>query len=362
MTDHSRARAEEPDPGLGPLRRLPAPLRRHRRRGAPVPGPRLNLPSHARNPQERIPSAQIPEGPLRGRTEHDHLPRPAGVAPTGDPAGRKGPVRHGRARDDLRLRDLRRPRPARDGARRPPARGGRLRRGREGRPARVRLRDDVGEPALRRRPEPALPRPGRRWLERRLGGGAHRRPRGSGARHRLGRLDPDPGRMLRRRRPQADARPRPARRLLAAGGELRHRRPARARRRGLRADAPGPRAGVRAARARVARGGRGGRRLDRARRPARPGAGRGGGRTLPAPPLRRAAARPGRDVPPLQARGGGRPPRALRRECRPLRRGRSDQGRELPARPRLRRGARGAAPATSTGSESRRPSTGSTWC
>ena len=79
-----RARAEEPDPRLGALRRLPAALRRHRRRRAPLPGVRLTI----------------------------FLAQP-GVARTGDPAGRQGSLRHRRAGDDLRLGDLRRPRAGR---------------------------------------------------------------------------------------------------------------------------------------------------------------------------------------------------------------------------------------------------------
>ena len=46
--------------------------------------------------------------------------------------------------------------------------------------------------------------PGR--LVGRLGGGGGRRPRAAGARHRHRRLDPPAGRVLRRRRPEADVR------------------------------------------------------------------------------------------------------------------------------------------------------------
>ena len=73
-------------------------------------------------------------------------------------------------------------------------------------------------------PNPASPGR-RRRLERRLGGGARRGPRRRRARHRLRRLDPYPGRLVRRRRLQADVRPRPARRLLPARAQLRPRRP-----------------------------------------------------------------------------------------------------------------------------------------
>ena len=86
----------------------------------------------------------------------------AGVARTGHPAGRQGPLRHRRARDDVRLGRLRRPRARADRRGGAAARGGRLRERRQDEPARVRLRHDVGEPALRRRPQPALPRPDRR--------------------------------------------------------------------------------------------------------------------------------------------------------------------------------------------------------
>ena len=162
----------------------------------------------------------------------------AGRVPTGHPAGGQGPVRHRRARDDLRLGRVRRARARADRGGGAAARGRRLRERRQDEPARVRLRHDLREPALRRRPQPALPRPGRGRLERRLGGGARGRARRRGARHRLGRLDPDPRRLLRRRRPQADPRARVARGLLAARGELRHGGAARPRRGGMRADAP----------------------------------------------------------------------------------------------------------------------------
>ena len=75
------------------------------------------------------------------------------------PAGRQGPLRHGRAAHDLRLDPLRRPRARRSRRGSRPARGGRLRERRQDEPARVRLRHHERQPALRRRPEPA--RPGR---------------------------------------------------------------------------------------------------------------------------------------------------------------------------------------------------------
>src|SRR5918995_49110 len=64
-----------------------------------------------------------------------------------------------------------------------------------------------------------------------------------------GRVDPDPRCLLRRRRPQADPRARPPRRLLAARRELRHRWPDRGRCGDMRTDAAGARPGLRARRA-----------------------------------------------------------------------------------------------------------------
>ena len=65
-------------------------------------------------------------------------------------------------------------------------------------------------------PEPVAPGPHRGRVERRLGGGARARARRRRARHRHGRLDPHPGRVLRRRRLQADVRRRADRRRLPA--------------------------------------------------------------------------------------------------------------------------------------------------
>ena len=73
-----------------------------------------------------------------------------------------------------------------------------------------------------------------------------RGPRGRGARHRLGRLDPHPRRLLRGRRLQADVRARAARRLLAARGLASTTRADGARRRDVHGDARGARARVRA--------------------------------------------------------------------------------------------------------------------
>ncbi len=135
----------------------------------------------------------------------------------------------------------------------------------QGEPARVRLRDHVAEPALRDRPQPGGAGPDRGRVERWQRRGARRRARRGGARHRLGRVDPDSGGVLWRRRLQADLRPRLARRLLPARAELRPRRPNGAIRR-----RPAPRCsrrwpGVRARDcARLARRALGWRRLGRA--------------------------------------------------------------------------------------------------
>ena len=66
-------------------------------------------------------------------------------------------------------------------------------------------------------PNPIAPGPGRRRVERRLRRRPRRGTRRRGARLGHRRLDPDPGRLLRRRRLQADLRARPAGRLLPAG-------------------------------------------------------------------------------------------------------------------------------------------------
>ena len=99
--------------------------------------------------------------------------------------------------------------------------------------ARVRLGHHVHQPALPALPQPVGPgaRPGR--LQRRLRRGARDRRRGARARHRHRRLDPHPGRVLRRLRPEADVRPDPRHRRLPARPLARPRRPdgAHARRR-----------------------------------------------------------------------------------------------------------------------------------
>ena len=134
---------------------------------------------------------------------------------------------------------------------------------------------DLAERPLRHRAEPGRAGPHLGRVERRVGGGARGRARRGGARHRLGRLDPDPVGLLRHRRLQADLRARPDRRRLSARAELRPRRADGARRRRLRRDDGGARAGVRG------RGGGARRRARgvawcRGRRPARARAGRGG--------------------------------------------------------------------------------------
>ena len=160
-----------------------------------------------------------------------------------DPARGQGPLRHRGARDDLRLAALRRARPEHDGGRRLAARGRRIRRRRQDEPARVRVRNDLGEPALRRRPEPARRRSGRRRVERWKRSGARSRRGRPRARYRLGRLDPDPLRLLRHRRLQADVRPRLARGLLPARAELRPRGADGARRRDVHRRDGGARSG-----------------------------------------------------------------------------------------------------------------------
>ena len=95
-------------------------------------------------------------------------------------------------------------------------------------------------------PNPVRARADRGRIERRLGGGARGGARGRGARHGQRRLDPDPRRVLRHRRLQADVRARLARGLLAARAELRPRRADGADRRRLRRDAGSARAGARA--------------------------------------------------------------------------------------------------------------------
>ena len=82
----------------------------------------------------------------------------------------------------------------------------RRRRPRQDRTARVRLRRDDPQPALRRLPQPVGPRPRARRLQRRLGRRARRRPVPRRARHGHGRLGPHPRGAQRRQRAAADLR------------------------------------------------------------------------------------------------------------------------------------------------------------
>ena len=234
----------------------------------------------------------------------------------GNRARRQGPVRHRRPDDDLRLGDLRRARADRDRRGGAPPRGGRLRERRQDEPARVRLRDDLARTSTSATSR-TRSRPGRRRrVERRLGGRARRRARRRRARHGHRRLDPDPGRVLRRRRLQADLRARLARGLLPARAELDHAGPmARTVEECTRDDAAlAP--GFERADARLARGGRGRRRLDGARRPARPRAGRGGSGAASRAAARSTSRSPTGSRAVFMREVADDAPRALRRERR----------------------------------------------
>ena len=91
--------------------------------------------------------------------------------------------------------------------------------------------------ALRPGTQPLGHRADLRRLERRQRRRGRGRPRPRRARHRHGRLGPHPGRALRRDRAPADDGPRPEPRRHPGLVDVRHRRPARAHRRGLRAPA-----------------------------------------------------------------------------------------------------------------------------
>ena len=93
------------------------------------------------------------------------------------------------------------------------------------------LRDRVGQ--ARADPQPVGPGAGRRRLQRRRRRARRGRRRADRPRQRRSRLDPDPGRLLRARRAQAE----PRSHAMRAG----HRRAAVRRRRRLRSDAHGPR-------------------------------------------------------------------------------------------------------------------------
>ena len=159
-----------------------------------------------------------------GSTERRGLDHRARRRPAGPAARGEGSLRHGRHPLDVRVGGVRRPRAVdvrRVGRR---ARGARLGERRQDEPARVRVRRHVAEPALRRRPEPALP-----GADRRAARAAARRRRScsaladGGARHRHGRLDPHPGRVLRRRRASSRRTGSCRRRRLPARADVRPR-------------------------------------------------------------------------------------------------------------------------------------------
>ena len=81
---------------------------------------------------------------------------------------------------------------------------GRCRGGREAEHPRVRVRRAHEQPALRPGTQPLGSRADDRRFERRQRSGRRRRARRRRARHRHGRVDPDPGRLLRGHRPPAD--------------------------------------------------------------------------------------------------------------------------------------------------------------
>ena len=291
--------------------------------------------------RRRIPSAQTLKAASRPACRDD-LPCRARVARTGDPARRQGPVRHGRAGDDVRLGDLRRARAARDGVA-------------------VRLLEEAGyanvgkanlhefaygttseNPHFGDVPNPRFPG--------RVAGGSSG---GSAAAVAAGLADAalgtDSAGSIRipaaccgvvGHKPTHGLVPLDGCWPLAAASTRPARSPATSRRAGGCSSCsrpPSSRSG--SSRWRSSRSASPGRSS-----PTRPSAsGRGGRRPLPAPTLGRAAARPGRDVRRLQARGRRRPPRALRRERRPLRRGRAPEARDVLRRPRRRRRAGRAA-------------------
>ena len=157
----------------------------------------------------------------------------------------------------------------------------RLRQRRQDEPARVRLRDDLREPALRHRAEPASRRagsPAARAAARR-----RRSPPGSPTR----RSAPTPaarsGSRPRAAASSASSRPTGSSRCdgcFPLAPSFDHAGPMARDVEGCARDAGGARARVRACGARARRR-RGRRRLDRARRPARPRAGRGRRRAVP---------------------------------------------------------------------------------
>ena len=207
--------------------------------------------------------------------QRDHHDRRAGRCAAGAvaraPPARQGPDRHRGHPHDVRVEDLRRPRPDahRDGGR--TARRGRSRRRRQGQPARVRLGRDEPERLVRHRPEPAAPGPHDRRLVGRECGGARGGPLRHRHRHRHGLLDPPARVVLRRRRPQAELGAGPGGRRVPALPQLRHRRADGDQRPGGGGDVVGARGGAApGAAARRADG----RAADAAAVRGRPGAGR----------------------------------------------------------------------------------------
>ena len=79
----------------------------------------------------------------------------------------------------------------------------------------ARVRRGQRQPDLRHDLQPARPEPHVGRVEQRLGGAGRRRRLRPRAGHRHGRLDPDPGRLLRHRRPEADVRARAGRRACS---------------------------------------------------------------------------------------------------------------------------------------------------
>ena len=198
------------------------------------------------------------------------------------------------------------------------ARGGGLRGRGQDEPARVRLRHHLGQPALRRRHQPARRRPDPGRVERRERRCARRRSLRGRARDRQRRLDPPARSLLWGGRLQADLGSGARRRRLRARTQLRHGRADGTLGLGLRGrDARAGRACPVPCRERARRP-----RLDGARRPARP---RPCGRGRGAAPGRRARGLPAPRRPEPGLPGGGRrgapralAPRALRPAPRPL--------------------------------------------
>ena len=168
------------------------------RSGEPRPARRLSATPGARAGAQR--------GDHRARTRRARCHRPVARRR----GGGQGQHRRRRRRDDERV-DRRRAtggRARRDRRQPPPRR--RRRPALQDEPARVRGRQR--QPRLRDDVQPARPKPHVRRLELRLRGAGRRRRRRLRARHRHRRLDPDPRRLLRHRRAEADLRARAGRR------------------------------------------------------------------------------------------------------------------------------------------------------